>query len=610
MNRDVRSLTWILIISFAVQFSLISFTFPISELLSGKPFLHVDSPYHQYQIYMTEQLGKQGLLRGYDPFFAAGYVGGITNNVSFKVPSLIATLISPDADPFVVYKIYYFFAAAAAAVMLPVAAYALGIDTLGTAISALLGILLWWNSDIRVAYNSGLVSSVFTAFAATAFAAVFLAALRKPFRISSSIALGLIGAIGFLCHAYFPIVTAFTVLPGLVIWRQEYKFRIAAYYGIVVAAVALAANLFWIIPSAGDRLLAEVTSTYAQRFAPSAIFDQIFGRTTILNAAILASALYAVLFIREVKLRQIAITSIIAGIAMILFGGLGPIVPQLATLQPNRFLPFAFIAMIPAAALGIARMISDAKHPGLKNKVAVVGLFALTAVALNAIRETRQETTYSRGPRRGLAPPEIRGEGPVTNWLREWIQNNTSGDARVLFEHTGKDVYDRTYISSYLGLRTGREFGNYGFPIESSIGFGYGRLFGRDIRKYRPDELRSLLAAYNVGWIITAEDTSTEAVRALPDVHLATERGGIHIFQVTDPPGLFLQGSGKVTSRAINRLSLDELSGREVVIRYHYAKCLRGSPPVSIKPVSVEGGGADPFIELIDPPRALTLSCS
>src|SRR5215472_7355336 len=75
MKRNISSLTWILIISFALQFSLISFTFPISELLSGKPFLHVDSPYHQYQIYMTEQLGKQGLLRGYDPFFAAGYVG-------------------------------------------------------------------------------------------------------------------------------------------------------------------------------------------------------------------------------------------------------------------------------------------------------------------------------------------------------------------------------------------------------------------------------------------------------------------------------------------------------------------------------------------------------
>jgi hypothetical protein len=608
MKRNTFSLVTIVFASFALQLCLIGYTFPISELLSSKPFLHSDSPYHEYQIYLAEQFGKQGLLRGYDPFFSAGYVGGITHNFSFRVPALIAAFLAPDTDPFVVYKIYYLLGACAAVVMVPLAAYALGLEMRAVAISGVISILIWWNSDIRGAYNSGLLSSIFCGYAATAFASLFLVTLRRPFRILTSIGVGLIGAFGFLYHPFFPIFAAFTVLSGLLILRREYEIRRAIYHSVVVAAVALSANLFWIVPTVADRQLTDVTSTFSSPVVPLAILLQMFGRTTILNAAIVAGAFYGLMFSRDLKLRQASLVFTIGGVLMMFYSWLAPIIPKLSHLQPHRFLPFGFVVMVPAAAMGIAQMFRDAGDHGIRKRVAVLGLLGMGAFTLNALRETGQEITYASGPRRGLAPPEIQGEGPATTWLREWIQANTSEDARLLFEYTGKDVYDRAYIGSYLGLRTNREFGNYGFAVDSPTGFGHGRLFGKDVAAWTGDELRQLLETYNIGWIITAEDGSKEAFGALSTVRLVAKHRGIHIFQVDSPPGMFQKGTGKIASRAINKLSLDELSGSEVVIRYHFFDCLRATPAVSIQPVSIPGGRY-PFIKLVNPPASVTLSC-
>ncbi|MFB3081010.1 MAG: hypothetical protein ACE1Y1_04470, partial [Nitrosomonadaceae bacterium] len=79
--------------------------FPLTELLSEIPLLHFDSPYHLYQVSVAQELWLDHHLVGYDPWFAAGYVGGVNVNQSARIPALLAMLFTPSLGPIVAYKL-------------------------------------------------------------------------------------------------------------------------------------------------------------------------------------------------------------------------------------------------------------------------------------------------------------------------------------------------------------------------------------------------------------------------------------------------------------------------------------------------------------------------
>lgn len=91
IDKNTRGFTYAIVIGLtaAIQFYLVSYTFPLSELFSDKPLLHVDSPYHWYQIFVAQRLASDWLLTGYDPFFSAGYIAGVPFNASAKIPAYL-----------------------------------------------------------------------------------------------------------------------------------------------------------------------------------------------------------------------------------------------------------------------------------------------------------------------------------------------------------------------------------------------------------------------------------------------------------------------------------------------------------------------------------------
>ena len=73
------------------------------------------------------------------------------------------------------------------------------------------------------------------------------------------------------------------------------------------------------------------------------------------------------------------------------------------------------------------------------------------------------------------------------------------------------------------------------------------------------------------------------------------------------PRTFFLQGSGQVAARAINRLDLANLEGETVVLKYHFVPGMRAEPPTRIDGVRMLDD-PQPFIRITRPPRSLRLS--
>src|SRR5688500_10376633 len=91
-----------------VQALLVSNTFPLSELFTEKPRFHNDAAFNWYQMKMMVNLAASANLTGYDPFFNAGYIGGIHTNPSAKGPAAAAVLLHGWMDEIVVYKLLSF----------------------------------------------------------------------------------------------------------------------------------------------------------------------------------------------------------------------------------------------------------------------------------------------------------------------------------------------------------------------------------------------------------------------------------------------------------------------------------------------------------------------
>ena len=83
--------------------------------------------------------------------------------------------------------------------------------------------------------------------------------------------------------------------------------------------------------------------------------------------------------------------------------------------------------------------------------------------------------------------------------------------------------------------------------------------------------------------------------------------GDVSFYQLDRPHQFFVEGSGLVTDRDHNRLVLEELSGDEIVLKYHFMKGLQAQPAAELAPIYI-GSDPNPFIKILRPPKRLTLS--
>jgi hypothetical protein len=199
------------------------------------------------------------------------------------------------------------------------------------------------------------------------------------------------------------------------------------------------------------------------------------------------------------------------------------------------------------------------------------------------------------------------------NGIVEWIQRETPPQGRVLFEESGDEtgfVYDGMYLSAFLPHWTGRQL--IGGPINlyndrhHFAEFHSGKLFKRDVQTLSDEELRNYLRIYNIGAVVAFHPASLKRLESLAGlVSLDRRIGPVHLLKVNQPLSWFLEGDGHVEA-GLGRLEVRNVTGREIILKYHWVEGLRGIPAVKMVPVKL-GDDPIPFIKIIDPPANFAL---
>ncbi|MBI4489640.1 MAG: hypothetical protein HY694_11190, partial [Deltaproteobacteria bacterium] len=171
-------------------------------------------------------------------------------------------------------------------------------------------------------------------------------------------------------------------------------------------------------------------------------------------------------------------------------------------------------------------------------------------------------------------------------------------------------VYDGMYLSSFIPYSTGRQL--IGGPINlyndrhHFAEFHSAKLFKRDATRFTDEELADYFRIYNIGAVVAFHPQSAQRLLSVPHlVSLDRRIGHVHLMKVRQPLSWFLKGDGSVEA-GLNRIRCSNVSGDEVVLKYHWVDGLVSDPPMRILPEKILDDPI-PFIKIINPPPEFTL---
>lgn len=593
-----------------VQFALVSYTFPLTELLSDKPLLHIDAAFHLYQAELARTFAQDGNIVGYDPYFAGGYAAGATQNLSARFAALLAVVLAPWASAEVAYKLHSFLGALLAIACAPLAARILRCNARTVLCAAIIGLLLWWVSVFRWYHTAGMVSFVTAAYFALPYLALVVRYLEGT-PILSPLGLGVLGAFGFFYHPLFPIAVALGTVVYLALSFGELPARRVAMVLIAVPAISVAPNLVWIVPAHEYNSFISTASNappHQQVVDVNLIWRELSGRwgdgaqgsKTYLPILVLACWGWMV----SGKERWWTQTFTLTGILLVIFAALGSAIPALGeNLQPNRFAPVGNLMMAPAAAFAAAHIASRLTMFSWRTSLA--GGMLLVFAAWPMV-ELAREISYRDIGHYGALPPQVKGLGDKSRWLISRLKEQTDSSARVLFETSNGRFHDGGHMAGYYAFASQREFIGGPYPFLDYPSFWDGVLLHRPVSTISAEDFERIADLYNIGWMVLHHAESKTHLGTMPGAELAGEFGGLEFYRLRRDPSYFVEGEGQVVARGHNRLELGNLRGDSVVLKYHYLPGIASSPRATIEPIHL-GDDPTPFIRLINPPRELML---
>ena len=604
--RDVLCVVSVVL---AVQFLLVSWTFPISALVADTPLFYIDGAYHWYQMHVARELASQGNLTGYDPFFSAGHTAGVTMNASAKVPALLAAAFGELFAEAQIYKVYVFTAAALAPAFMPIAAGLSGLDRQSTLIATTLGLFAWWASGFRWYHTAGMVSFVLACYLALPYVAGLVRAVYGPGLVTTHVVLlSLVGAVGLFLHPLFPILVVLASLPHLAAnWRQTNWARAATVVS-VVAILSMLPNVPWVIAMLTAHTTVADIGQYQRRVDLMTIPREMLGlwREDAMGAkaylGIVISATVAAVAASHAHERNLARASLGAWLLIALFAAVGAAVPGVGTVQPNRFSSAAYLFLALPAGIGVCTLLGMLARAAWRKRIPLAGAGILCASSFGwSAWELAREVSYAPVGHYGPIPPEVRGPGAKSRWLQNWLAENTTPEGRVMFETSRARIHDRAHMAGYYAITSRREFIGGPYPLMFFASYWDGFAFGKPLDLTSVDEFRRLLEIYNIGWIVAHSAKSRQYLSSVPGVVPAGEYDDLSTYRVQQPLSFFIAGSGRIEERGINRVVVADLKDAEVIIKYHYVAGLTADPPARIEQYRLPGI-PQPFVRLTDIP--------
>ncbi len=616
---------WVSLIFLIHAIGLIFLFAPPTGLFNSQPVIEQDWGLHFHHLESMAAFWRQDRISwGYNPFFMAGYPSNTIQDLSIKFFEFAALgLATIGLAPIQWFKIVTFLATACVPWFMYFAARNLFFDRddikSGAAlVAALLGTAYWWNSLPREMFFYGMVGYAPASYTSILGVSLLYRITKTPSSWSPTHLGWLMLSLVILPLHVQSIVIFLPPLVALFVVQRNVFRRNLLIWTAGAAVLSILANLLWLAPAFDHRTddvslaivdqLPLFTSVDLFTFIKDYLgptgywtFRPSFAEKGFRLMLLLLGSWGTWKLVRSEN-RTVGVMLASASLVLFLLAYLGSLIPFMKSWQPLRFkVPLDLFLALAASyivAHGLARG-SLMSRPFLMPTVAACGVLAFL---FNLF------ATETRGTM--LLRTEIR---PELNAIVEWIKRETPAEGRLLFEESGDEtgfVYDGMYLSSFIPYWTHREL--IGGPINlyndrhHFAEFHSGKLLKKEIHALTDDAIRNYFRLYNIGAVVAFHPDSIQRLQSVPGLVTLDRRvGPVHLMRVNQPLSWFLQGEGKVKA-SLNRLDLSELKGKEVVLKYHWAKGLSASPPARILPVKIYDDPI-PFIKVIDPPAAFEL---
>lgn len=593
-----------------IQLLLLSVEFPISGIAAGLGPFNIDHPYHQYQVEFGRQLLKQGHLVGYDPFFGGGSLGGLQVNASARLPVLLSALVSDSVPTLKLYSAYLLACSVLSPVLLAMIGPALRLPLshcFGVGIAA---VSFWWIGAFRWYYSAGMAAFVTASFVAVAFTWIafdrILLDLKRP-TWPYLLVVGLLAGLGLWIHPLFAVVAA-TLFVGLgVAYSDLIDTRATIVASLCVTVIALIINLPWIM-IVGDPGAALRDQPYQKTVGLSYLADALRGvwagsMGSLLNPLV-AAVVVAGIASKAVRGRRDVRALVGTGVGMLVLASFGGASVFIGMMQPNRFMPVAFLLFGLASALVAAETVPRIHATGGWRRWGIwaIGLVVLLVLGREVIREALPGQHGHYG-----ASVELTAPPTIDTWLVDWIRTNTATDARIIFENSLGRVYGGGHAAGYLALQTGREFMGGAYPFQQpSKSFWDGRALGESIDAISDDRLREAINLFNVGWIVAHSDKLAARMLSIPGAQLVARQQGLSLFSIDRPRSYIWRGEGVVLSAAADKVTIEALGSGDLVLLYQWVPTLTAGPGRIVSPIELSPN-FPPFVKISGSPGTFSL---
>ena len=484
-------------------------------------------------------------------------------------------------------------------------------------VAALLGTAYWWNSLPREMFFYGMVG-----YAPAAYTSVLGVTLL--YRIAKNSSLWRASHLGWLMLVlvipplHLQSVVIFLPPTIALLFQRDIFRRNLLIWTVVGATLSILANLPWLAPAfdhRADGVYSELVDqlplfisvdpfTFVKDYlGPTGYwtFRPSFAEKGFRLMLLLLGSWGTWKLVRSEN-RAAGVLLAATWFFLFLFVYFGSLIPFLKSWQPLRFKVPLDLFLVLAASYSVAHWLARRFQMPRSYVLPIIAACGFLAFLFNLFAtETR-----SRMLLRTRLRPELTA-------IVEWIETNTSAEGRVLFEESGDEtgfVYDGTYLSSFIPQRADRQL--IGGPINVLYDrhhfaeFHSGKLLKKDIQNLTDDAIRNYFRLYNIGAVVAFHPASIQRLQSVPGLVTLEQRvGPVHLMKVNQPLSWFLQGEGKVKA-SLNRLEVSEVKGNEVILKYHWAEGLIGTPAVKIVPVKIYDDPI-PFIKILDPPATFTL---
>ena len=596
---------------------------PLQGSVSSQPLIDQDWGLHYHHLASLDAFWRQDrMLWGYNPYFMAGYPSNTIHDLSIKSFELVSVALSSIAlKPIQWFKAVALLAMAGVPWTMYFAARnffaADDSKTLIAAVAALLGTIYWWNSMPREMFFYGMIGFPAASYLSVLGISLFYRLAGTPDNFTAVHAGWLLFAAAILPLHVQSVVTFVPAIAALLLYQPRLLNGRLITWLALAAVLSLLLNVTWLVPAIRHRTddvsaaivgqLPLFASTNPFTFLIDFVGPQ--GFWTFRPGFIEKGFRLALLLLgaagisRLLRNKPRALGVMLIGALTVLFvvTYFGALVPLIRPWQPLRFkVPFDLVLAM-AAAYFLGQWFT-ARRDMTSRLAPLVLACGLIAFLINLVQTESSAKLHLRARLNSNLQDII-----------SWIARETPDNGRVLFEESGDEtgfVYDGTYLSSLVPHLTGRQL--IGGPINlyndrhHFAEFHSGQMFKKDVRTLTDDELLAYLRLYNIGAVVAFHPASLQRLQAIPGLVTLEQRiGPVHLMKVNQPLTWFVAGEGKVKA-GLNRLELSEITGDEVILKYHWVEGLTASPSTRIEPVKMLDDPI-PFIKLIAPPSIVSL---